>query len=176
MGDVIKTAWADVKFNNDFICIETFSGYRSAQRDPSGVQYLIDPEADENELGLALLDALMQSRFVLPEPRSDIWIHPEVTFDAGFYDYKLTSQRYAVWVSNLMGAYGYKNKRSLFQNMKSCGVERNSDNLIIRPMHHEKLDAWSGKGKSESDNLVVSSKSSPAEIGRALRLAMNRCT
>lgn len=176
MSEIVKTAWADAKFNTDFICIETYSGYRSSQADPQGVQHLVRPDANDQELGTALLDALAHSRFVLPEPRKDIWIHPEATFDMNLYDYDFNNQRYAEWVCKLMDVYGYKNRRALFKDMKSCGVESKSGEVTIRPRHHEKLEAWSGKGISESDNVVIPSNSSPAEVGAALRLAFSRCT
>lgn len=176
MSEIVKTAWADAKFNTDFICIETYSGYRSSQADPQGAQHLVRPDASDQELGAALLDALAHSRFVLPEPRKDIWIHPEATFDMSLYDYDLNNQRYVEWVCKLMEVYGYKNRRALFKDMKNCGVESKNDGITIRPRHHEKLEAWSGKGISESDNVVIPANSSPAEVGAALRLAFSRCT
>lgn len=60
--------------------------------------------------------------------------------------------------------------------MKNCSVELVKDTLIIQPSHHEKLEAWSGKGITESDYVVVSVNSSPGEVGAALRLAISRCT
>ncbi|WP_338052467.1 contact-dependent growth inhibition system immunity protein [Stutzerimonas marianensis] len=46
----------------------------------------------------------------------------------------------------------------------------------MRPSHHEKLEAWSGKGLSESDYVIIPSGSSPSDVGAALRLAFSRCT
>lgn len=63
--EVVKTAWVGVKFNENFICIETYSGYRSSQADPKGAQYLLSPDTNDQELGAALLGALGKSRFVL---------------------------------------------------------------------------------------------------------------
>ncbi|MFT0475444.1 contact-dependent growth inhibition system immunity protein [Pseudomonas antarctica] len=58
MTDVVKTAWADAKINTDFIFVNTFSGYRSSRADPQGVEHFFSPDAADNELGFALLDAL----------------------------------------------------------------------------------------------------------------------
>lgn len=176
MGEIVKTAWADAKFNADFICIETYSGYRSSQADPQGVQHLVCPDVSDQELGAAVLDALAHSRFVLPEPRKDVWIHPEATFDMSLYDFDLNNQRYSEWVCKLIELYSYKSRRALFKGMKSCGVESKNDEITIRPSHHEKLEAWSGKGISESDYVIVSANSTPSDIGAALRLAFSRCT
>lgn len=172
----MKTAWADVKANADFICIETYSGYGSCRADYKGVMHLLPPDVPDQALGEALLDALSKSRFVLPEPRKDVWIHPEVTFDMSLYDYDLNNQRYAEWISNLMRIYGYKTKRALFKDMKSCSVESKLDEITIRPSCHEKLEAWSGRGITESDYVVVPVTSSSADIGAALHLAISRCT
>ncbi|WP_275973361.1 contact-dependent growth inhibition system immunity protein, partial [Stutzerimonas marianensis] len=74
-------------------------------------------------LGVVVLDALAHSRFVLPEPRKGVWIHPEATFDMNLYDYDLTSQRYDQWVRITLERYSYKNKRALFKDMKKCSIE-----------------------------------------------------
>lgn len=176
MSEIVKTAWAGVKINTDFICIETYSGYGSCRADYKGAMHLLSPDVPDQALGEALLDALLKSRFVLPEPRKDVWIHPEATFDMSLYDYELNNQRYAEWISNLMRLYGYKTKRALFRDMKNCNVESRCGEVTIRPSCHEKLEAWSGRGISESDYVVIPSSSSPAEVGAALRLAFSRCT
>ncbi|MGG7554907.1 contact-dependent growth inhibition system immunity protein [Pseudomonas sp. ES3] len=175
MSEIVKAAWAEVKANSDFISVKTFSGYNSCRADPQGVDCLMSPDISDQELGASVLEALAQSRFVLPEPRKDVWIHPEATFDKGLYDYGLTNQRYEAWVGSLIERYGYKSKRALFKDMKRCSVESKNGEIIIRPSRHEKLEAWSGKGISESDYVVVSLNSSSAEVGAALRLAFDRC-
>jgi len=176
MDNIVKTAWADAKMNKNFICLKTFSGYRSSQADPKGVEHFFSPDAADKELGLAVLDTLAHSRFVLPEPRKDVWIHPEATFDMELYDYDLTNQRYKKWVDGTLERYGYKTKRALFKDMKKCSIESKDGQITIRPSYHEKLEAWSGKGISESDYVTISSGSSSSDIGAALRLAFSRCT
>lgn len=176
MNDVVKTAWADAKMNKDFVSIKTFSGYRSSQADPQGVEHFFSPDVADKELGFAVLDALAHSRFVLPEPRKDVWIHPEATFDMELYDYNLTNQRYDQWVGSTLERYSYKTKRALFKDMKKCSIESNRGQITIRPSYHEKLEAWSGKGVSESDYVIIPSGSSPSDVGAALRLAFSRCT
>ncbi|MBN6114403.1 contact-dependent growth inhibition system immunity protein [Xanthomonas campestris pv. phormiicola] len=176
MGDVVKTAWADAKINNDFISVKTFSGYRSSRADPQGVEYFLNTDVADEELGFAVLDALAHSRFVLSEPREDVWIHPEVTFDRELYNYDLTNQRYDQWVGGILEQYGYKTKRALFKDMKNCSIESKCGQITIRPSHHEKLEAWSGKGIGEGDHVIIPSGSSPSDVGAALRLAFSRCT
>ncbi|VEA67783.1 Protein of uncharacterised function (DUF1436) [Serratia plymuthica] len=175
MNDIVKTAWASVKMNADFICIETYSGYSSSRHDPLGIQHLSPPNVSDNELGEMVKDALAHSRFVLPAPRTDVWIHPEVTFDKELYDYKAIAERYAEWINKLMARYGYKTKRAMFKDMKSCSIECREGNITIFPSFHEKLEAWSGDRISDSDHVILSVDSSPAEIGAGLRLALSRC-
>lgn len=175
MNDIVKTAWASVKVNADFICIDTYSGYRSSQLDPLGVQHLSSSDASDLKLGEMVKDALSHSRFVLPAPRTDVWIHPEVTFDLELYDYKYTAERYDKWVKNLILQYGYKTKRALFKDMKSCDVCCANGEITISPTRHEKLEVWGGTGLKGIDNVIVPANSSPAEIGAGLRLALSRC-
>ncbi|AJK18295.1 MULTISPECIES: contact-dependent growth inhibition system immunity protein [Yersinia pseudotuberculosis complex] len=175
MNDIVKSAWASVKMNTDFICVDTYSGYRSNQLDPLGVQHLSSPDVSDLYLGEMVKDALSHSRFVLPAPRTDIWIHPEVTFDLDLYDSRRTVERYDEWVKKLMVHYGYKTKRALFKDMKSCDICCNHDAITISPTRHEKLEVWGGTGLKGSDNVILSVDSSPTEIGAGLRLALSRC-
>ena len=176
MSDVVKINWAAAQINKDFISVETYSGYRSTQADPKGVEHFLSPDVDDNELGLAVLDALAHSRFVLPEPRKDVWIHPEATFDMELYDLDLHLQRYDQWVASILKRYGYKTKRALFKDMKKCSIEKQNDLITISPSHHDKLEGWSGDGFTKTDNEVIPANSSPAEVGAALRLVFSRCT
>jgi hypothetical protein len=176
MNEITKVAWANAKFNGDFILVETFSGYTSSMRDPKGKQRFLAPDANDEELGLAVLDALASSRFVLPGPRTDVWIHPDAGFDMELYDYRQTAARYAAWTKDLMARYGYKTKRALFKNMKSCSIERKGGTITISPSHHEKLEAWSREKDDGIEDAVIAADAKPAEIGAALRLAFSRCT
>lgn len=176
MNDIVKTSWADAGANKDFIYIKTHSGYRSSRADPLGVEHYTSLEITDQNLGALVLDALAHSRFVLPEPRKDVWVHPEATFDMDLYDHNLTNQRYDQWVNSTLERYGYKAKRVLFKDMKKCNIESKMGQIIIRPSFHEKLELWSSKGLSESDNIIIPSGSSPSDVGAALRLAFSRCT
>src|SRR5260370_21640236 len=112
MVEVPKTAWADAKSNGDFICVKTYSGYRSARDDPNGSQHLLPPDVEDRELGSALLDCLAHSRFLDPREQSDE--------HRTLFDYELGNERYSEWARRLMATYGYKTKRALFKNMRSC--------------------------------------------------------
>lgn len=175
MKNLAKTAFAIAKMNNDFICLDTHSGYRSTKFDPKGVQHLTDHTVSDAELGVLVLDTLSHSRFVLPEPREGVWIHPEATFDPDLYDREISLANYNKWVNKLIETYSYKNKAALFKKMKNCSIDLTSERLRISPSRHEKLDAWSGDGLIEADDVLLPANSTPIEIGAALRLAFSRC-
>lgn len=174
MSQVAKGAWAEAVCNGDFICVDTFSGYRSSRRDPKGKQILLSPDTSDEVLGLAVLDALAHSRFVLGAPRTDVWVHPEVEFDMDLYDHRRVAERYAAWTKALMERYGYKTKRALFKDMKNCHIHREGDVITMHPSHHEKLEHWGGGDGIEK--LVIPADSTPEKIGASLRLAFSRCT
>jgi hypothetical protein len=176
MNEISKGAWANAKSNGDFILVETFSGYTSSMRDPIGKQHFLAPDANDEELGFAVLDALAHSRFVLPAPRTDVWIHPEASFDMELYDYRQTAARYAAWTNDLMARYGYKTKRALFKTMKSCSIESKGGVVTISPSHHEKLEGWGREHDDGIEDVVIPADNTPSEIGAALRLAFDRCT
>jgi len=75
-----------------------------------------------------------------------------------------------------MDRYGYRTKRALFKNMKSCGILAEGDVIIISPSRHEKLEAWGREKGDGIEDVVIEANRSPSEIGAALRLAFSRCT
>lgn len=149
--------------NEKFICIETYSGYRCSQSDPIGVQHLLHLDVSDENLGLAVRDALVRSRFVLP--RED----PEL------YDPKRIDERYSAKVERLISLYKYKSRRDLFRNMISCDIEMYGGKIEILPSFHDQLEGWSGDGISDDDCVTLSAEDSAAAIGAALRLAFSRC-
>lgn len=168
MNEVVKTAWAEAKSNGDFICVETYSGYRMSIRDPQGKQYLLPSDVSDQELGEVVLDSLAHSRFIPP--------HEQPEEDLVLFDYTLANRRYSEWVKSLMATYGYKTKRALFRDMKNCNIECRDGFITIEPSHHDKLEGWSGEGIRIEDYVVIPADSPPAAVGASLRLALSRCT
>ncbi|WP_174406745.1 contact-dependent growth inhibition system immunity protein [Desulfovibrio subterraneus] len=172
MGEVTRGYWAAVVCNADFICVDTWSGYRGGtDRDPKGKQHLLSSDACDLALGEAVLDALAHSRWVLPAPREGVTFPEGVEFDMAVCDFKVN---YPACVNALMEICGYKNKRALFKNMKRVSLESKNGVLTLTPWHHAKLEAWDGVG--DEATVVIPATSTPEEIGAALRLALSRCT
>jgi hypothetical protein len=159
-----KDAWAVAECNEKFICIETYSYYGATGSDPLGSEHLLPPDADDASLGTAILDALSRSRELTAEEAKT------------FFDWQQRKKTYAEWIERLKGLYGYKTKRAMFKNMKSCDIKRKGGQITIEPSHHDKLTGWSGEGISPQDYAVVNADSPPDKIGAALRLAFERCT
>lgn len=177
MNEIIRGNWAEAICNGDFVCVETWAGYRGAhRRDPKGRQNFVTPDASDEDLGVAVLDALAHSRFVLGVPRADVWTHPEVEFDSDLYDYKKSAESYQTWIKSLMERFGFKTKRALFKDMESCAIESIGGVIKIVPKRHVKLEAWEGLGPNNAGAIEIPANSSPTEIGAALRLAFSRCT
>lgn len=154
-------AQASAKYNGDFIEIRTYSRHSLSIADPTTEAYLLRIDIGNSELGVAILKALQQSRFLSFEEEGVLMEN--------------LNQNYTQWVNKLMKKYGYKTKRALFKKMMSCGIERRDNMIIIRPSNHEKLEGWGGEGISKDDYVTLPTDSSPEEIGAALRLAFSRC-
>jgi len=156
--------WASAKSNGDFICVETYSGLGLTGRDPAGNQHLLQLDVGDDVLGSSIIDALKRSRVLTREEYGV------------FFDYKKISEQHAFWIKALMDRYGYRTKRALFKNMKSCGILAEGDVIIISPSRHEKLEAWGREKGDGIEDVVIEANRSPSEIGAALRLAFSRCT
>ncbi|MCA6218979.1 contact-dependent growth inhibition system immunity protein [Photorhabdus antumapuensis] len=154
---------ARVKFNGDFYSVQTYSGNGLLGADPLGSNDLLQPIVSDQELGVAVLDALSKSRIIPLDEYGD------------YFNYDANSEQYKNWITEMMGFYVYRSKRQLFKKMLSCGICMLDGQIVIRPSRHEKLEGWSEDGISESDHVVISADSSPEEVGTALRLAFSRC-
>ncbi|MQL48576.1 DUF1436 family protein [Photorhabdus khanii] len=150
-------------FNRDFYLIETFSGYRMLSIDLQGGHYLLPPDTNDEQLGMAVLDALSKSRLI---PLEDV---------GDFFDPEKCREQYKEWTDRLIKTYGYRSKRQLFKKMNSCDIRLLDGVITIKPSGHEKLELWTGKGIVESDYVAIPVDSSPEEVGAALRLAFSRC-
>lgn len=157
--------WASAYANTKVLAIDTCSGYRGTVGDPAGAHYDFSPGVTDEELGVAVLDCLMHSRFLdTPELRAELF-HPDAV-----------AHYYATWIERLMQFGGFKTKRALLKDMQCCEIEQDGYALTIEPTHHEKLEGWSGEGFTDTDYVVISVREPPEVIGAALREAFRRCT
>lgn len=172
MSEVTRGYWAAVVCNADFICMDTYSGYRGGTDcDPKGKQHLLSPDASDLTLGEAVQDTLAHSRWVLPARREGSTYPEGVEFDMSVCDFKVN---YPAWVNALMERYGYKTKRALFKDMQRVSIESKNGVLTFAPSHHAKLEGW--EGIDDEAKVIIPATSTLDEMGAALRLALSRCT
>lgn len=156
--------WASCYYKSDFLLIETQSGLGMVAADSLFLAHLLQPDADDEIIGKAVLQALSNSRTLnVLEDR------------VAFFDLEKGKEQYAIWIAMLMEKYGYKSKKALFKDMKNCGIHLVNNVITISPTRHEKLEAW-GRTKGDGiEDVTLSTDSSPSEIGAGLRLALSRC-
>lgn len=166
MNTVKPMRWASAYWNGDFYLVETFSGYRMAGRDPAGKTHMLKSNANAQELGAAVIDALANSRFLSLDQIKD------------FFDYKKGQEQYAAWVKNLMTQHGYRTKSALFKGMARCNVSLTVGEgpMKISPAHHDRLESWSRVKDDGIEDVYLPAESPPEVVGQALLLAFSRCT
>lgn len=155
------TQCADVCRTKRFLSVEPLSGYiRFLCENNSFVIYL-SPEANDQELGRALLEALDRSRFIWPDDERE------------FFDSERNRQCYRNWQQEVMRRYGYKTKRDLYENMDWCRVERSERKITIQPHKRDKPEYFTDFPRER--DVIISETRDAATAGAALRLALDRC-
>ena len=147
--------------NNQFVSISTRSGSGVLGMDPQGAHHLLPPDATDEVLGHALLDALSKSRSIS-------WGEDPALSIQGL----MATNK--IWQQSLMDQFKYKNRQQLFKNMISCKVRLADGFITMKPLRHEGLEGWGGM-KDPTLNVVISGEVPPSEIGAALRLTLDRC-
>lgn len=155
------TQWANVHRTERLISVEPLSGYRMAYREEEGHVIYLPPDANDEALGLALLQALDQSRFIWPRDEPD------------FFKSERYMQCYRNWQKDFMRRYGYKTKREAYKNMDWCWAERSEGKISIQPHMRDKPEYF--RDLPPDKTVVVPATDNAARIGAALRLALDRC-
>ncbi len=152
---------ADVHRTERFISVEPLSGYGMVQRESDGYVIYLDPDASDEALGRALLEALDRSRFIWPPDEPDFFEGPRYV------------QCYRNWQKDFMKRYGYKTKREAYKNMDWCRVKRSEGRISIEPHKRDKPEHFVDLPPDKT--VVVPETKDAAELGAALRLALDRC-
>lgn len=161
---VEKKQWVSVDMNNDFINVKTLSGYTSCAIDTEGSNDFLSPYINNIELGDIIITALSKSRMIDPKD-----------FGA-FFDREKLDKEYKEWIAYCQKTYKYKTKKEMFKNMKHCSLYCVEDQLTIISWHQEKPGAFGPTKNKDADNVVIPADNSPEDIGKAVRLALSRCT
>lgn len=156
--------WVNIFATNEFFSIETYSGFGMIGMDPIFPPHLLRPDADDNVIGEKIMQALSDSRTL-----------EKLEERVVFFDLENCKKQYESRILKLMQIYNYKNRKSLFKNMSKCGVHLINDVITISPSYHEKLESWGRVSDDGIDDVVLSVRNSPSEIGAGFRLALRRC-
>jgi hypothetical protein len=66
------TQWARINRTERFVSVRPLSGYRIIQPEDDGYVIYLAPDASDEALGQALLEALARSRFIFPPIRTSL--------------------------------------------------------------------------------------------------------
>jgi hypothetical protein len=153
-----------VSDNGDFICVRTLSGFIDQKADLLGKAHLLPPNAPLGAIGSALLECLSHSRSFPNEE------------DRSFYEDDAAERWGGEWLGVLMEKYKYTSRRSLFSRMDVCHVESYEGKIHILPQCHIESEVWVRRKSDAFKDVIVPANDSPKKIGKAIRLALSRCT
>lgn len=154
------TQWSDVNRTERFICVEPLSGYRIIQPEDDGYVIYLEPNASDEVLGQALLEALARSRFIFPP-------------DPSFSQAERYMRCYHNWQKDFMRRYGYKTKREAYKNMDWCRVKRSEGKISFRPHQRDKPEYF--RFLPPEKTVVIPETDDAVAVGGALRLALDCC-
>lgn len=178
--DVTRGWWAEARWHPDFLCVITQSGYRSGQHvDEKGSELYLTPDASDEHLGQAVLNALSLSRWVLSKPTPDHIYHPDVQFDAETSSFRNAALREQEWNKRTRQLYGLKSKKDIYVPMKRCDIARKDGEIVMKCRVHypesQHGNCWGFDTNEHAPYVILTGVTSPAEIGTALKLAFSRC-
>jgi hypothetical protein len=153
--------WAEINRTDRFISVEPLSGYSLIQREDEGYVIYLPPDATDDALGQALLEALDRSRFIWPPDE------PE------FLKAERYMRCYRNWQKDFMRRYGYKTKRDAYKNMDWCRAMRSEGKISIQPHKRDKTEYW--RCLPPERDVVIAETRDAAAAGAALRQAFDRC-
>ncbi len=154
------TQWSDVHRTERFISVEPLSGYRIIQREDDGYVIYLAPDASDEALGQALLEAMARSRFIFPP-------------NSAFSEAERYIRCYHNWQKGFMQRYGYKTKREAYKNMNWCRVKRSEGTISIQPHQRDKPEYF--RNLPPEKTVVIPATDDAKTLGAALLLALDRC-
>jgi hypothetical protein len=155
------TQWADINRTDRFIAVEPKSGYRRALPENEARVIYLPPNASDEVLGRALLEALDRSRFIWPADE------PE------FFERERFTQCSRNWQKDFMERYGYKTKREAYNSMDWCRAKKSEGKISIKPHKRDKPEYF--RDLPADRTIVIPATDGAAAAGAALRLALDRC-
>jgi len=146
-----------------FVSVQTLSGCSLVRAEDEGHVVHMEPEASDEELGRALLEALDQSRF--------FWPHD----DPEFFKREKFDQSLRHWEDEMMRRSGCKTKREAYRDMDWCWAKRSEGAISISPHRREVGKPGYWQGLPPGRTVVMPETRDTAAVGAALRMALDRC-
>ena len=142
----------------------TRSGYRITALDDDGARRFLPRDASNRTLGESLLECLSESRLVpIPEHKA-------------FFDWRDADRRWKEYEKWQLRESKTTLLRDLRRYQMLCSVDVLVNDIIIYPNNHEETNRWTSFIHNEVEPVRLPFASPAADIGAALREAMNRCT
>lgn len=162
MSEYIFSPTASILLTDKFMKVSSYSGYRLLCEDPDGPLIFTDYREHPLAIGEAVNIALDCSRIISIDNLKN--------FDKEVHEYQKTAN------AKIAETYGYRRESDIYTKAASCSIRKKDNNIIIMPWHHVRGDAWEPTHRGEADYVVIPYDSTPEEIGKAVWLALSRCT
>jgi len=163
MNELLNLKRAGIYSNDDFICVQTNSGYRLSVIDLDGETIFLSCQVTPKELGRAVKAALAVSRVI---PLDEI---------VAYHDLNRVKEVSEEWKRQIVERFKYKNESRIFKNMKYCILQSMDGIIKFSPTVHKGKDSWIGAGMEEEDYVFIEECESSEKVGKAAALALSRC-
>lgn len=144
-----------------FIHVNSHAVYRSSHSDPSGIDYLLEHNVGDGELGSRARKALHASRFLAPNHHDFDRVIRVPSDD----DIKARNER-------LLEIAGLKTTQSLYKGAKLVLLRLQDGALMIRPSRHRGSGVF--EGIREADPVILPETVSDINLGMVIREAIDR--
>lgn len=156
------TPLVSLLLTDKFFKISAYSGHGMMRADPDVSPIFLNTQCETNQLGIVIINLLLESRFI---DAADLPL-----FRKRFEEYQKTAN------AKIAETYGYRRESDIYTKAASCSIRKKDNNIVIMPWHHVRGDAWEPTHRGEADYVVIPYDSTPEEIGKAVWLALSRCT
>jgi len=151
---------AGVKRTPASIAVYAVSGRGLLSSDPQSFIVTLPGNASDEDVGLAVSQALDASRFLSTEEASIFFRREEA------------SKRSEEIILALMTTSNINNRRAFFKDVKLCHISCRSEALYFEPTRRHGAEGFEGLGAESS--LSLPSTASISDIGAALASALDR--
>lgn len=149
--------------NEKFIAFEPLSGYRMWLPEDEDRTSFLRPDAEDQDLGKALLSALSLSRFIDPPLDENSFFKAERYVKAD-----------QIWHQQVMARFEFRSLRHLYESMRFCKVSRSEGAMSIKPHQRDAKPRYWWDLPPEATVVIAATLDAKA-VGAALNLALSRC-